>query len=239
MDRETSLIFESYLNEVGRPDDQTRYGGPGTRRRVNLSQTDRQNRMSVSMSDDTAIKWEYIKNVNWLNDPIQLLMSMSPRKDWTFLTAFIKTIVENVLGNYKEFVQFIQTVDFDALSQDTHFSREDQHMGQVTIPDLKAEVLMIADKLGLPHNTSLLLEVMIRFGFSDINIEEYAGLNDDDPRKPYYGYESRLSKTLQSLVGATPGSYKYWMFHPADNEPAQDKPQSGPTIITPDNPAGR
>ena len=231
MDRDTQLIWEAYFQESAAPGDK---GRTGRRSKAHLSQTDPQSRMSFSFTDDTSIRWEYLKELQWMRGGLKYIAGESGGRGYTQMTAFMKAAIVNVLDNYNEFISFVTPDVISQLNQNPAFSKDVEHHNQITLPDLKIEVLAIADKLGLPRNTAIILELIAQFAFSDINVEEYANLPDDNPQKSLYGNESRLSKTMQRMIGAEPGTLQYHIFNPVSNKTEPEKPK-GPTIILPDN----
>ncbi len=74
MNSESKLIWESYISEAGKRS--------GRRTIKHQSQTDAQDRMSFSFTDDTSIKWEYFKNLPWISGSIKHVKVESPRRTY-------------------------------------------------------------------------------------------------------------------------------------------------------------
>jgi hypothetical protein len=163
------------------------------------------------------------QQIEWVKISIKALVGMSGGSGYAPTTAFIKAVIINVEDNYNDFMRWQKTIDKESLGQPTSFSTEPDCMGKTRLPDLFDFVLNTADKIKYPENITLVIELMTRFAFEDIDLDEYGRLSDEDVNKHMFGYESRMSKTFQNLIG----------FEPF---PAPVEPPKPPEFYTADNP---
>jgi len=219
VDKTSKLIWEAF-NE----------GRRGGSRKLNVRHPGSpEDRVIFQFTDDTCLRWMEFQELEWVKISIQSLIGKSGGSGYAPTTAFIKAVITNVEENYNEFMRWQKTVDKESLGQPTSFSREPGCQGKTRLPDLFDFVLNTADKIKYPENITLAIELMTRFAFEDIDLDQYGRLPDEDVNKPMFGYESRISKTFQKMIGFDPKPVA--VSEPA---PAREKP----LLITPDNPEG-